>query len=243
MATNSTWLKADPSFNVDLPNNASEPQKYLRTRVIGSVEAVEELMSFHQSQMTREVIYLPTDIKSTRRMLKSKRNLVRRVHQTFICLLDLYRPQQLKDITYPDFFKWWRAVVTNIRKVKLKSAEGNLPCLRPRSTDDFEQFVPAKRIKTNAIHQLSLALCSITNEMPEHLMILLRCVKYEPYNKSIVNEIKTYFLSEGFSILPDDCRPLSRENIVFGTTLITRCLHDPKLLFSLETTHDHKSTK
>ena len=57
--------KAEPSFNVDLPNNASEPQKYLHTRVIGSVEAVEVLMSFHQSQMTREVIYLPTDVKPT----------------------------------------------------------------------------------------------------------------------------------------------------------------------------------
>ena len=52
------------------------PQKYLRTRVIGSVEAVEVLMSFHQTQMTREVIYLPTDVKPTRRMLKSKRDLV-----------------------------------------------------------------------------------------------------------------------------------------------------------------------
>ena len=68
--------RAEPSFNIDLPNNASEPLKYLRTRVIGSVEAVEVLMSFHQSQMTRQVIYLPTDGKPTRRMLKSKRDLV-----------------------------------------------------------------------------------------------------------------------------------------------------------------------
>ena len=66
--------------------------------------------------------------------------------------------------------------MTNIRKV---SAEVNLPCL---STDDFEQFIGAKRIKTNAIDQLSLALCSITNEMPddgEYVIILLRCVKYQ----------------------------------------------------------------
>ena len=41
--------KAEPSFNIDLPNNASDPQRYLRSRVIGSIEAVEVLMSFHQS--------------------------------------------------------------------------------------------------------------------------------------------------------------------------------------------------
>ena len=68
--------KAEPSFNIDLPNNASDPQRYLRTRVIGSVEAIEVLMSFHQSQMTRQVLYLPTEIKPKQRMLKCKRDLL-----------------------------------------------------------------------------------------------------------------------------------------------------------------------
>ena len=48
--------KAEPSFNIDLPENASDPQRYLRTRVVGSVEAVE-VMSFHQSQMTRHMVF------------------------------------------------------------------------------------------------------------------------------------------------------------------------------------------
>ena len=67
--------KAEPSFNIDLPNNASDPQRYLQTRVIGSVEAVKVLMSFHQSQMARQVILLPTEIKPTQCMLRSKRDL------------------------------------------------------------------------------------------------------------------------------------------------------------------------
>ena len=67
--------KAKPSFNIDLPENVSDPQRYLRTRVIGSVEAVEVLMSFHQSQMTRQVTFLPTETKPRQRMLKSKRDL------------------------------------------------------------------------------------------------------------------------------------------------------------------------
>lgn len=60
--------KAEPSFNIDLPNNASDPQKYLRSRIVGSVEAIEVLMSFHQIQMTRQVVSLPTDIKPRQRL-------------------------------------------------------------------------------------------------------------------------------------------------------------------------------
>lgn len=67
--------KAEPSFNIDLPNNASDPQRYLRTRVIGSIEAVEVLMSFHQSQVTGQVLFLPIAIKRRQRMLKDKSNL------------------------------------------------------------------------------------------------------------------------------------------------------------------------
>ena len=42
--------KSEPSFNTDLPNNASDTQKYLRTEMIGSVEAIEVLVSFHQTK-------------------------------------------------------------------------------------------------------------------------------------------------------------------------------------------------
>ena len=46
---------------------------YLRTRVIGSVEALEVLMGFHQYQMTRQVIFfLQTELVPTQRMLKPR---------------------------------------------------------------------------------------------------------------------------------------------------------------------------
>jgi hypothetical protein len=62
--------KPEPSLNIQLPENASEPQRFLRTRVIGSVEALEVLMGFHQSQMSRQVIFLQTELNPTQRMLK-----------------------------------------------------------------------------------------------------------------------------------------------------------------------------
>ena len=46
--------KVELSCNIQLPENASLPQKYLRTCVVGAIEAVEVLMGFHQSQMTRQ---------------------------------------------------------------------------------------------------------------------------------------------------------------------------------------------
>ena len=40
--------------------------------MIGSVEALEVLMGFHQYQMTRQVIFLQTELVPTQRMLKPR---------------------------------------------------------------------------------------------------------------------------------------------------------------------------
>ena len=42
--------KPEPSLSIQLPETTSEPQHYLHTRVIGSVECLEVLMGFHQYQ-------------------------------------------------------------------------------------------------------------------------------------------------------------------------------------------------
>ena len=64
--------KPEPSLSIELPENCSDPQKFLRTRVIGSVEAIEVLMGFHQNQMSRQVIFLHTELDPTQKMLKPK---------------------------------------------------------------------------------------------------------------------------------------------------------------------------
>ena len=41
--------------------------------MIGAIEAVEVLMGYHQSQMTRQVVFIPADlVPPHQRMLKSK---------------------------------------------------------------------------------------------------------------------------------------------------------------------------
>ena len=69
-------------------------------------------------------------------------------------------------------------------------------------------------------------------------MILLRCMRYEGYSAIVQNEVQKYFQSEGWSILQDDSRPLSLENVVFGTSLIEHhFFQDPNALSDLESNH------
>ena len=109
------------------------------------------------------------------------------------------------------------------------------------TNDDFAQFELAQQIKTDAVNQLALSLQSLRNDIMDdgvHVMILLRCMRYEAYSIIVQNEVQKYFESEGCCILPDDCRPLSFENIVFGTSLIGHSLfQDPNFLSDLESTH------
>ena len=136
-----TYQKLNPSFNIDLPNNASDPQKYLQTRVIGSVEAIEVFMSFHQSQMTRQVLFLPTEINAKQRMLKCKRDLLQLQEGSSDIYMStrfdeyLHRPEDLKDMTYPEFFKWWhKSSSDENKKGEAQSEEGDVPHLRTRTT-------------------------------------------------------------------------------------------------------------
>ena len=39
--------KPEPSTNIHISENAPEPERYLRTRVIGAVECLDVLMGFH----------------------------------------------------------------------------------------------------------------------------------------------------------------------------------------------------
>ena len=51
-------FKPEPSLKIELPEKCSEPQRFLRTHVVGSVEVLDVLMGFNQNQMSRQVIFL-----------------------------------------------------------------------------------------------------------------------------------------------------------------------------------------
>ena len=67
--------KPEPMTKMELPENASAPEKYLKTRLIGAIEALEVLMGFQQLSMSRLAIYLPSEVMPTVKVLKSKKLL------------------------------------------------------------------------------------------------------------------------------------------------------------------------
>ena len=139
--------KPEPSANIKLPENAPTTLKYLRTRVVGAYEAIEVLMGFHRSQMTRQAIYLPTELVPSQRMLKRKSdldNLAEDSEDVYLHnRLDEYfqRPQELSALTYPEFYQWWRKGSNQEQKKgEDAAARGEQAALRPRGSDDFYEF-------------------------------------------------------------------------------------------------------
>ena len=108
--------------------------------MIGSVEAIEVLMSFHQSQMTRQVLFLPTEIKPRQRMLKSKRDLQQLQDDSSDIYMStrfdeyLHRPEHLKDMTYVHrlFSTMWNIpnLVRNVSKNTLNSSSGGVKAVQ-----------------------------------------------------------------------------------------------------------------
>ena len=106
--------KPEPSLKIDLSEKCSAPQRFLRTRVVGSVEVLDVLMGFHQNQMSRQVVFLQTELAPQQRMLKPifQINSLPKGSQDIYSQtkLETYlnRPAQLVDLTYPEFYLWWR---------------------------------------------------------------------------------------------------------------------------------------
>ena len=88
------------------------------------------------------------------------------------------------------------------------------------------QFLLAQLIKTDARNQLALALRleRIWLMLEYVIMIILRCMRYGGYSVTVQKEVSKYFESEGCCIIQDDYRPLSCEDIVFGSAMIGQSL-------------------
>ena len=109
--------KPEPATKIELPDNVSAPEKYLKTRVIGAIEALDVLMGFQQHSMSRMAIYLPSEVKPSVKVLKGKKQLEELPQDSqdvfYLSKFQVYllRPEELRAITYPDLYKWWRQVL------------------------------------------------------------------------------------------------------------------------------------
>ena len=102
--------KAEPSFDLKLPEDASECEKYLRTRVVGRLEVENNLLGFNVCRSSRTIIYVPTSMKPEYGFLKRKQHLPEDPSSTDVfydTVFDKYldRPSELQDVLYPDYIR------------------------------------------------------------------------------------------------------------------------------------------
>ena len=105
--------KPESSFDVKLSKNPSDPERYLRTRVIGACEAIDVQLEFNQYHMSRNSMFLITEIKPTQRYLKTIAELSNLPSDSEDVYLEskfetyLQRNASLHELTYPMYFQWW----------------------------------------------------------------------------------------------------------------------------------------
>ena len=106
--------KPESSFDIKLSKNPSDPERYLRTRIIGACEALDVQLGFNQYHMSRNTVFLVTEINPSQRLLKTQAQLKALAADSEDVYLQskfehyLERNANLYDITYPVYFQWWR---------------------------------------------------------------------------------------------------------------------------------------
>ena len=139
--------KPESSFNVKLSQNPTEPEKYLRTRVIGACEAIDVQLGFNQYHLSRGTVFLVTELKPQRQFLKHRVQLAslpqdsEDIYLSTKYQLYLLRNNALRDITYPAYFQWWRkSTYTEQCKGEKATEKGLTPLVGFKGVDEFEEL-------------------------------------------------------------------------------------------------------
>ena len=175
--------KPEPSLKIELPEKCSDPQRFLRTRVVGSVEVLDVLMGFHQNQMSRQVIFLQTELNPCQRMLKPKFELDSLSEDSEDIYLQtkletyLKRPIQLDSLTYPEFYRWWRSATQDEQKKATQATSQHV--IKCKGADDFKGYLNTKSALESALALLAdlLSECKFQIQSAYDLLALKRCLK------------------------------------------------------------------
>lgn len=100
--------KGEPSFKLEISKDASEAEKYLRTRVVGRLEVDHINLGYFLCCSSRAVTYLPTDLNPQYGFIKRNEHLPSDPESDEIFysnMLEKYmeRPTELEDVLYVDW--------------------------------------------------------------------------------------------------------------------------------------------
>ena len=154
--------KPESSFNVKLSQNPTEPEKYLRTRVIGACEAIDVQLGFNQYHLSRGTVFLATELKPQQQFLKHRVQLANLPEDSEDIYLStkyqiyLLRNNALRDITYPMYFQWWRKSTYSEQCKGEKAIEkGVIPVVGFKGVDEFEELKASVVDLTDKFNKLS----------------------------------------------------------------------------------------
>ena len=207
--------KPEPSINIQLPENCSELRRYLRMRVIGSVEALEVLMGFHQNQMFRQVIFLHTEMQPNQRMLKPQKILQTLDDNDEDIYLQtkletyLQRPSRLAPLTYPEFYQWWHPSTSpESSRFTPNTCSDKQPisAIGSKGTDDFTVYMTVKRVHDMAFNKLlTLLSTSSTQVKTSHdLLALTGSLELYELPAQVITVLNSHYRDKGFEPLPQN---------------------------------------
>ena len=93
--------KTEPSFQLDISKDASDTEKYIRTRDVGRLEVDHINLGRFLCCASRQVIYLPTDLNPAYGFLKRKRDLPHNPDSEDVFCSNLL--DQLENVLYVDW--------------------------------------------------------------------------------------------------------------------------------------------
>ena len=226
--------KPEPSFQVNLSENASDPEKYLRTRVIGACEAIDVQLGFNQYHQSRMVEFLPTELNPRQKYLKNKATLAflpadsedvyqKSKHQAY-----LERNSKLHNVTYPMYFQWWRKANGGEQfKGENCIENGLIPSVGYKGTDEFEELKISLQNRNDLIVELKNKLDVLVGNLvgnDDNVISGVNSVLGNVLCKDILEVCTEHLTKAGYcSIL---CDSVSDEDITKAKTL----LNDAKLL-------------
>ena len=155
--------------------------RFLRTHVICSVEVLDVLMAFHQNQMSKQVIFLQTELNPCQRMLKPKFELDSLAEDSEDIYLQtkletyLNKPTQLDSLTYPEFYQWWRSATKDEQKKAAQTTSQRV--IKCKDADNFKGYLDAKSALESAQALLADLLCRPQIQSGYDLLALKRCLK------------------------------------------------------------------
>jgi hypothetical protein len=104
--------------------------------------------------MSRQVIFLQTELNPYQRILKPKFELDSLSEDSEDIYLQtkletyLKRPTQLDSLTYPEFYQWWRSATQAEQK---RAARATSQCvIKCKGANDFKEYLDAKSIFESA---------------------------------------------------------------------------------------------